>query len=201
MHLAHSLPESKVSRLQDRTAALLADGYRIGYRHGVWRGSLYGFAAACALAFCALVTREAFADQYPLGPEVQKRLLQRASELYIHWPEGRELPKPQLLWKSPEWFQITRGMTERAAWGSVDAGNVVMNEYVLRHEFLSRTPVLESLAVHEYVHILQRELSGPVTDCMDLARREREAYSVQAAYLRLEGVNLVLTTEEPECGP
>lgn len=200
MHLAHSLPESKVSRLQDRTAALLADGYRIGYKHGVWRGSLYGFAIACALAFCALVTREAFADQYPLGPEVQKRLLQRASELYIHWPEGRELPRPQLLWRSSEWFAISRGMTERANWGTVEAGNVVMNEYVLRHEFLSRMPILESMLVHEYVHILQRELKGPVTECADLAQREREAYSVQGAYLRSVGVNIVMNPEEPECG-
>lgn len=160
---------------------------------------MYGFAAAMLLAFTALVVREASADQYPLAPEVQKRLLQRASELYIHWPEGKELPKPGLRWASPEWFSISRGMTERAAWGTVDDGSVVMNEAVLRHEFLSRTPILESLAVHEYVHILQRDLKGPITDCMDLALREREAYSVQAAYLRSVGLSLMLNPEEPEC--
>lgn len=62
MHLISS-PQSKVRRLQDRTAEIMADGYRIGYRHGVWRGALYGFAAACALAFGVLVVREAAAAE------------------------------------------------------------------------------------------------------------------------------------------
>lgn len=199
----HLISTSKVERIADVSARLVQEGYVEGYRQGRVKGFSVGVGAGFLLALAlwlAVGMREANADQYPLGPDVQKRLLQRASELYIHWPDGRALPSPQLLWKSPEWFQITRGMTERAAWGSVDAGNVVMNEGVLRHEFLSRTPILESLAVHEYVHVLQRNLKGPVSNCMDLALREREAYSVQAAYLRSVGVSLVLNPEEPECG-
>jgi len=200
MHLASS---SKVERLVDVSAKLLKEGYDAGYRQGRVKGFSVGVGAGFVLAVAlwmgmAMVAANA-AERYPLNAERQAFLMSRAAALFYRWPKDREPPTTVMVWFSPEWFTLSRPMTERAVWGTIEAGRIVMNEAVLRNEFLSREPVLGSLLLHEQVHILQRLLDGPATGCADLARREAEAYAVQAAFLRENGVMLALDPEPPNC--
>lgn len=139
--------------------------------------------------------------EYPFTKAEQHHLMARTAALYPKWPEGRPLPSPGLLWRSPEWFALSRGMTERASWGTIEIGadDVVMNEGLLKHPFLNQDGVRDSLLVHEYTHILQRTLFGPATTCDELALREVEAYAVQRAFLLEEGVRAQINTAPPAC--
>lgn len=162
--------------------------------------ALTGYAVGGGMVLFALlcVATDARAE-YPFSKAEQAQLLERAAALYVKWPKDRALPKPGLRWVSPEWFAISRGMTERASWGTVEGGDVILNEGLLRNEFLNQEPVRSSLLVHENVHILQRDLFGPVTTCEELALREAEAYAVQMAYLRAEGRPLILEMDAAPC--
>lgn len=47
----------------------------------------------------------------------------------------------------------------------------------------------KSVLVHELVHHIQRmRLGGPAADCDEWARREREAFGIQASWLRMNGL-------------
>lgn len=131
----------------------------------------------------ALMAVSCGAAERPLTPQRQAELMQQAAALYIQWPENRVLPIPSVIWRSPEWFAIRR--PGRLVWGTIDEGKIVLNERVLTDAMFSDTTVLESILVHEHIHILQEYLTGPLRTCEDMNRREIEAYSVQRAWLQI----------------
>lgn len=134
-----------------------------------------------------------------MTPEYQAQLMERAAELYYRWPKGRPVPIAPVTWAPGEWFGAERPLAERAVWGTIDAGRIVMHQQVLTHPVLGHEPVLSSLIVHEQTHILQLEILGPVKDCADLAMRELEAYRVQSVYLRAKGAPGIAPPPPPLC--
>jgi len=153
-----------------------------------------------ALAFCSKLRA---AEVYPFDGDRADELMVEAARLYIHWPAGRELPKAAVVWRPPEWFMIARPNKERAIWGTIDNGAIVINEAVLKTPLFQDPVVMDSALIHEQVHILQRSLRGilthPYRDCEELNKREAEAYGVQAAYLRKHGRMLALDFQPTPC--
>lgn len=63
-------------------------------------------------------------------------------------------------------------------------GKVYYNQNLDLSDALSR-----SIILHEMVHHIQREKVGDTYDCNMWWKKEREAYSIQAAYLRKYGLD------------
>lgn len=61
-------------------------------------------------------------------------------------------------------------------------GNVYYSTDLRMDDILAK-----SIIVHEFVHHLQREKVGDTYDCAMWYRKEKEAYRIQAAYLRDHG--------------
>ncbi|SRR6266581_6936928 len=68
-----------------------------------------------------------------------------------------------------------------------DNNRILIREYGLQHG-----TEWESFLIHEYVHVLQYARSGPAiyADCEANRAAEKQAYSVQDAYLRRRGALL-----------
>lgn len=118
---------------------------------------------------------------------------------------GYPLPvqMPTLEYRSAAWLEVRacpNGGTSRCTDVHglyLDHGNVIYLDERLKAA--QHDPVARSLVLHELVHFLQDHAGLNATDCTQRQAREFEAYRLQQAFLRREGLVAELHFDTGDC--
>jgi hypothetical protein len=119
--------------------------------------------------------------------DLQKLVAELLLALQIYFPNARPaaFQPPVVMALSAEELQrrVCKGPCAIWAWYAPDR-----TIYIDARLNPQRNMFARSIIVHELVHHVQRVEKGPAVGCEDWTAREREAFLVQSAWLKSQGV-------------